>query len=321
MISHVDDLDRVVVALYRFVRLDDFPLLRAPLLEVCQQAQVKGTLLLAKEGINGTISGSRKGVDTVIAWLEQDPRFACLDWKESFHGAQPFHRMKVKLKKEIVTMGVEDIDPTVCVGQYATPAQWNALIDDPDCLVIDTRNDYEVAIGTFRGAINPETEHFRDFPSWVDTHLQPSRHKKVAMFCTGGIRCEKSTSYLVSQGFEQVWHLQGGILKYLEEVPVSESRWQGECFVFDARVAVNHDLEQGSFDQCYACRHPITEAAKESPQYEKGISFPRCYDQRSDRQRARFQERQKQVGLAASRGERHIGGEPPIRQTRDASSQ
>jgi UPF0176 protein len=227
VISHVDALDRVVVALYRFVRLDDFALLRAPLLEVCQQAQVKGTLLLAKEGINGTISGSREGVDTVIAWLEQDPRFASLDWKESFHGAEPFHRMKVKLKKEIVTMGVEDIDPTVCVGQYATPAQWNALIDDPDCLVIDTRNDYEVAIGTFRGAINPETEHFRDLPSWVDTHLQPSRHKKVAMFCTGGIRCEKSTSYLVSQGFEQVWHLQGGILKYLEEMPVSESRWEG----------------------------------------------------------------------------------------------
>ena len=178
-----------------------------------------------------------------------------------------------------------------------------------------------MAIGTFRGAINPETEHFRDLPSWVDTHLQPSRHKKVAMFCTGGIRCEKSTSYLVSQGFEQVWHLQGGILKYLEEVPLSESRWQGECFVFDARVAVNHDLEQGSFDQCYACRHPITEAAKESSKYEKGISCPRCYDQRSDRQRARFQERQKQVELAASRGERHIGGEPPIRQAKDASSQ
>ena len=321
MISHVDALDRVVVALYRFVRLDDFALLRAPLLEVCQEAQVKGTLLLAKEGINGTISGSREGVDTVIAWLEQDPRFASLDWKESFHGATPFHRMKVKLKKEIVTMGVEDIDPTVCVGQYATPAQWNALIDDPDCLVIDTRNDYEVAIGTFRGAINPETEHFRDLPSWVDTHLQPSRHKKVAMFCTGGIRCEKSTSYLVSQGFEQVWHLQGGILKYLEEVPVSESRWEGECFVFDARVAVNHDLEKGSFDQCYACRHPITEAAKHSSKYEKGISCPRCYDLRNDRQRARFQERQKQVELAASRGERHIGGEPPTRQSKDASVQ
>ena len=187
--------------------------------------------------------------------------------------------------------------------------------------MIDTRNDYEVAIGTFQGAINPETEHFRDLPSWLDSHLQPSRHKKVAMFCTGGIRCEKSTSYLVSQGFEQVWHLQGGVLKYLEEVPASESRWQGECFVFDARVAVNHDLEKGSFDKCYACRHPITEAAKHSPKYEKGISCPRCYDLRNDRQRARFQERQKQVELAASRGERHIGGEPPARQTKDASSQ
>ena len=245
MNSDAEAADRVVAALYRFVRLDDYASLRAPLLEVCQRAQVKGTLLLAKEGINGTIAGRRKSIDTVIAWLEQDPRFAKLDWKESFHSAEPFHRMKVKLKKEIVTMGVEHIDPTVCVGQYATPAQWNALIDDPDCLVIDTRNDYEVAIGTFRGAINPATEHFRDLPRWVDKHLQPSRHKKVAMFCTGGIRCEKSTSYLVSQGFEQVWHLQGGILKYLEEVPASESRWQGECFVFDARVAVNHDLEKG----------------------------------------------------------------------------
>ena len=228
--------------------------------------------------------------------------------------ATPFHRMKVKLKREIVTMGVEDVDPTACVGRYATPSEWNALIDDPECLVIDTRNDYEVAIGSFQGAVNPGTQSFRDFPEWVQSNLDPSRHTKVAMFCTGGIRCEKSTSYLVSQGFEDVWHLQGGILKYLEDIPESESRWEGECFVFDSRVAVNHRLEKGSFDQCYACRHPITDADKASEHYKKGVSCPRCYGDLTAARQARFQERQKQVELAAGRGEQHIGGPPPARQ-------
>ncbi|MDG2459727.1 MAG: rhodanese-related sulfurtransferase [Luminiphilus sp.] len=307
--------ERVVVALYRFVKLEDFESLRQPLLSVCEKAGVKGTLLLAHEGVNGTIAGSRGAVDSVIDWLRGDPRLEALHWKESFHTADPFHRMKVKLKKEIVTMGIDDIDPTACVGCYATPQQWNALIDDPECLVVDTRNAYEVAIGSFRGAVNPATQSFRDFPQWVRDHLKPDQHKKIAMFCTGGIRCEKSTSFLLSEGFEAVWHLQGGILKYLEEVPETESRWEGECFVFDARVAVNHRLEKGSFDQCYACRHPITEDDKRSVYYEKGVCCPRCYQTLTDDQQARFRERQKQVELAAKGGYCHIGGPPPARQT------
>ena len=313
--------ERVVVALYRFVTLDDFEQLKAPLLEICRQAGLKGTLLLAREGINGTIAGTRSGIQSVIGWLLEDPRFRGLDWKESFHDAEPFHRMKVKLKREIVTMGVEQIDPNVCVGQYVDPAQWNALIDDPECLVIDTRNDYEVAIGSFRGAVNPSTKSFRDFPQWVRSNLRPAEHKKIAMFCTGGIRCEKSTSFLISEGFTEVWHLKGGILKYLEEIPESESRWEGECFVFDSRVAVNHRLAKGSFDQCYACRHPITEAEKASDYYEAGGSCPHCYQQLTDDKETRFRERQKQVELAAGRGERHIGGPPPERQRRSLQGQ
>lgn len=321
MTSDCGQPDRVVAALYRFVLLEDFADLRAPLLDVCIAAEVKGTLLLAREGINGTIAGTRAGVDTVIGWLRRDVRLAELDWKESFHVDAPFHRMKVKLKKEIVTMGVEDIDPTACVGRYATPEQWNTLIDDPECLIVDTRNYYEVAIGTFEGAVNPATKSFRDFPGWVRQHLKPDQHKKVAMFCTGGIRCEKSTSFLVAEGFEEVWHLQGGILKYLETVPAEQSRWQGECFVFDSRVAVNHDLEKGSYDQCYACRHPITEADKASGHYKKGVSCPKCYQQLTADRQARFSERQKQVELAASRGEQHVGGPPPARQLGSDSAQ
>ena len=313
--------DRLVVALYRFVSLEDFEQLKAPLLGVCQQAGLKGTLLLAPEGINGTIAGTRLGIQRVIDWLHADPRFEGLDWKESFHNTDPFHRMKVKLKREIVTMGVDHIDPSVCVGHYANPSQWNALVDDPECLVIDTRNDYEVAIGSFRGAVNPATKNFRDFPQWVRDNLRSDEHKRIAMFCTGGIRCEKSTSLLVSEGFGEVWHLKGGILKYLEEIPESESRWEGECFVFDSRVAVNHRLAKGSFDQCYACRHPITEGEKSSVHYQKGVSCPHCYEQLTDDRKARLRERQKQVDLAASRGQRHIGGPPPARQLGERPSQ
>lgn len=319
--SSPQDDDRVVAALYRFVKLDDFVELKPPLLAACLEAGVKGTLLLAHEGINGTIAGRREGIDDVIRWLRRDPRLHDLDWKESYHSAEPFHRMKVKLKKEIVTMGVEDIDPGASVGRYASPSEWNALIDDPECLVIDTRNDYEVAIGSFKGAVNPNTQSFRDFPEWVKQNLDPAKHTKVAMFCTGGIRCEKSTSYLLSQGFEDVWHLQGGILKYLEDTPESDSRWEGECFVFDSRVAVNHNLEKGSFDQCYACRHPITEEDKASEYYQKGVSCPRCHSDLTAERQARFEERQKQVELAASRGERHIGGPPPARQGIETSAQ
>ena len=221
----------------------------------------------------------------------------------------PFYRTKVKLKKEIVTMGVEGIDPREVVGTYVKPTDWNALISDPEVVLVDTRNDYEVQIGTFEGALNPNTETFREFPEYVANNLDPEKNKKVAMFCTGGIRCEKSTAYLKEQGFEEVYHLEGGILKYLEEVPEQETMWQGECFVFDNRVAVNHSLEKGQYDQCHACRMPITEQEMQSEQYEKGISCPHCFDKVTDEQRARFAERQRQVELAKERGEDHIGAD------------
>ena len=302
-----------VAALYRFVRLEDFEDLRAPLLAFCEARGIRGTLLLAEEGINGTIAGTEQAISEVLAYLRSDNRLADLDCKFSYNTDRPFLRMKVKLKKEIVTMGRPGIDPNQCVGRYATPEQWNALVDDPECLVIDTRNDYEVEIGTFQGAINPNTTSFREFPEWVEENLDPSKHKKVAMFCTGGIRCEKSTSLLVSMGFEDVWHLQGGILNYLEKTPVEQTRWDGECFVFDSRVSVDHHLEKGSYDQCYACRFPIDDAQKASDLYVPGVSCPRCHDAHSDRQKERFTERQKQIALAKARGEAHIGADAAAR--------
>jgi UPF0176 protein len=297
----------VVSALYKFARLNNFELLRKPLLKLMEEHQVKGTLLLAKEGINGTIAGDRKGIDTLLAWLRSDPRLADIQTKESYEQDMPFYRSKVKLKKEIVTMGVENIDPKKIVGTYVKPQDWNALISDPNVMLIDTRNDYEVKIGGFKNAINPETETFREFPQYVKDNLNPDKHKKVAMYCTGGIRCEKSTAFLKEQGFEEVFHLQGGVLKYLEEIPAEQSLWQGECFVFDNRVAVNHNLKKGQYDQCYACRYPITEEEKNSAQYEQGVSCPHCYNNVSERQRQRFLEREKQVKLAKLRGEDHIG--------------
>jgi len=299
----------VVCALYHFVRLDDYEKLRAPLLQCMQDNHVRGTLLLASEGINGTIAGSREGIDKVLDWLRQDPRLASLDYKESYDEEIPFYRTKVKLKKEIVTMGVEGIDPNRKVGTHIKPKDWNALISDPDVILIDTRNDYEVAIGTFENAVNPKTETFREFPAYVKEHLDPAKHKKVAMFCTGGIRCEKSTAYLKENGFDEVYHLEGGILKYLEEVPENESMWQGDCFVFDNRVAVNHRLEKSGYDQCHACRLPITEEDKRSDKYEKGVSCPHCYNKHSEAQLERFREREKQIELAIERGEVHIGSE------------
>jgi UPF0176 protein len=297
----------VVSALYKFAKLDDFELLRKPLLKLMEEQQVKGTLLLAKEGVNGTIAGNRQGIDAIVAWLRSDSRLSELETKESYEEKMPFYRSKVKLKKEIVTMGIDGIDPKKIVGSYVTPRDWNALISDPDVILIDTRNDYEVKIGGFKGAINPETETFREFPQYVKEHLDPSKHKKVAMYCTGGIRCEKSTAYLKEQGFDNVYHLQGGVLKYLEEIPADQSLWQGECFVFDNRVAVNHNLEKGQYDQCYACRYPITEEEKKSEHYEQGVSCPHCYNKVSEQQRQRFAEREKQVQLAKERGEEHIG--------------
>ncbi|MDP4537449.1 rhodanese-related sulfurtransferase [Alkalimonas collagenimarina] len=296
----------VVAALYKFVRLPDYQQLRDKLYQLLVEHKVKGTLLLAEEGINGTICGQRAGIDAVKAWLAAEGRFDQLSYKESFADEPAFYRTKVKLKSEIVTMGVPDVDPAHIVGTYVKGEQWNQLINDPDTLVIDTRNDYEVAIGSFKNAINPNTTSFREFPEWAANHLDRTQHKKVAMFCTGGIRCEKSTAFLKEQGFDEVYHLDGGILKYLEEVPEEQSLWQGECFVFDQRVAVKHGLEQGSYDQCYACRMPLSAEDMKSKHYIKGLSCPHCYDSTTAEQKASFAERQKQVELARQRGEQHI---------------
>jgi len=302
-------MNTVVCALYHFVTLDDPAALREPLLNLMERHGLRGTLLLAREGINGTVAGSRAGIDALIDWLRADPRFAGISLKESFDEGMPFLRAKVKLKKEIVTMGVEGIDPRQIAGTYVKPTEWNAVISDPDVTVIDTRNDYEVKIGTFRNAINPATASFREFPEFARKNLDPKRNRKVAMFCTGGIRCEKSTAYLKSLGFEEVYHLEGGILKYLEEVPEEESLWQGECFVFDNRVTVDHALERGHYDQCHACRMPIDDDDKASNAYVPGVSCPHCIGKYSEEQRRRFREREKQVGLARQRGEDHLGAD------------
>lgn len=297
----------VVAALYKFVALADYREIQPRLLDFCQQQGIKGTLLLATEGINGTIAGERAAIDRVLEHLRSDARLEDLEHKESFTDEMPFLRMKVKLKKEIVTLGVDGIDPTAAVGTYVEPKDWNDLISDPHVALVDTRNDYEYSIGTFKDAINPETESFREFPDYVKKTLDPKQHKKVAMFCTGGIRCEKATAYMLQQGYEEVYHLKGGILKYLEEIPREESLWQGECFVFDERVAVDHGLAEGSYDQCHACRHPISAEDKQSPEYQPGVSCPRCYGKRSSQQVASAAERQKQIELAKSRGQQHLG--------------
>ncbi|MEE4660467.1 MAG: rhodanese-related sulfurtransferase [Halieaceae bacterium] len=301
----------VVAALYKFVSLPDFRRLREPLLDACLAAGTRGTLLLAEEGINGTIAGSAEAIDRVLAYLRSDSRLADLDCKISRDQQIPFHRMKVKLKREIVTLGEPGIDPNRQVGQYVRPSDWNRLIEDPEVLLIDTRNDYEVAIGSFQGAIDPKTTNFREFPDYVRRNFDPQRHRKVAMFCTGGIRCEKASAFMLREGFEEVYHLQGGILKYLEEVPPEQSLWQGECFVFDNRVAVDHQLRRGSYDQCYGCRHPITASEKASPLYMKGVCCPHCHDRLTEDQKARFAERHKQVELAKARNQQHIGSPQP----------
>lgn len=299
----------VVSAMYKFVLLTDYERLRTPLISLMQQYKIHGTLLLAREGINGTVAGSRESIQALYQWLASQPNLKDIHYKESYVDTPPFKRAKVKLKKEIVTMGVEGIDPTQTVGTYVKPKDWNALISDEEVTLIDTRNDYEVGIGSFKKAINPKTNTFREFPSFAKQNLDPKKHKKIAMFCTGGIRCEKSTAYLKSEGFEEVYHLEGGVLKYLEEIPSQESLWEGECFVFDDRVAVDDNLEKGSYDQCHACRFPITQEDKQSTHYQAGVSCPRCYDSKTPAQKARFEEREKQNQLAKSRGETHIGGE------------
>lgn len=298
-----------ICALYKFTRLDDFEKIQKPLKKFMELLNVRGTLLLAREGINGTIAGEKTNIEEVLAYLQSDKRLADISYKYSYSVKPPFNRLKVKLKKEIVTLGISDIDPTHSSGTYVKPSDWNEFINDPEVVLIDTRNNYEYEIGSFKGAINPNTETFREFPSYTKNNLEKYRNKKIAMFCTGGIRCEKSTAYLKSEGFENVYHLQGGILKYLEEVEEAESLWEGECFVFDDRVAVKHKLELGKYDQCHACRFPITEEDKKHPHYEKGASCPRCYGTKNSSQVSRYREREKQVQLSKARGESHIGDE------------
>lgn len=299
----------LVCALYKFVRLENFEEMRVPLRDFMESKSIKGTILLALEGLNGTVSGTQQHIDELLTYLNSDQRITPISHKFSWHQEQPFYRTKVKLKKEIVTMGVEGIDPRKTVGTYVAPKDWNALISDPDVTVVDTRNDYEIEIGTFKHAINPNTESFREFPEYVAKELDPTKHKKVAMFCTGGIRCEKSTAYLKEQGFDEVYHLEGGILKYLEDVPKAESLWEGDCFVFDNRVAVNHDLEKSHYDQCYGCRLPITNDDKASEKYEAGVTCPKCFGTHTEDQLARFREREKQVNLAKMRAQEHVGTE------------
>jgi UPF0176 protein len=301
----------LTTAMYLFVSLPHFEKLREPLLQFCISHDIKGTLLLANEGINGTVAGPEKSILELLEYLKSDPlfegNFKGLSHKESWSDKHPFYRMKVKLKKEIVTFGVQGVSPTKIVGQYIKPQDWNSIISDPEVVLIDTRNDYEYAIGTFKNAINPKTNTFREFPKYVKTHFDPKKHKKIAMFCTGGIRCEKASSYMVSEGFKEVYHLEGGILKYLEEVKPEESLWQGECFVFDQRVAIKNGLEVGNYDQCYACRYPLSKEDMQNDKYVPGISCVHCFNIHTQKKLASLTERQKQVILAKKRGESHIG--------------
>lgn len=294
----------IVAALYQFTPLTNVPELQTHLKTLCQDHEIKGTLLLAAEGINGTVAGSRKAIDHLKAFL--NTRFNALEYKESWTDEMPFHRLKVRIKKEIVTLGVEGIDPLQTVGTYVDPQDWNALISDPDVLLLDTRNTYEVEVGTFQGAISPETHSFTEFPNFVNSLNKP---RKIAMFCTGGIRCEKASSYMLSQGFEEVYHLKGGILKYLETVPPEQSLWKGDCFVFDGRVAVSHGLNKGHYETCYGCRHPISKEDTTSPLYERGVSCPRCSHSLTPQKRQAARQRQHQEDLAKQRGYKHIGAE------------
>ncbi len=300
-----------VAALYQFARFPDPAALRGPMQQLCESLGVKGSLLLAREGVNGTIAGQRAAIDAVLAHLRTLPDCATLEHKESFAEDMPFARMKVKLKREIVTMGLPDVDPIARVGSYVSAKDWNALIASDDVVMIDTRNDYEVGVGTFEGAVDPDIRSFREFPAWWQANKDAYRGKKIAMFCTGGIRCEKSTNYLLGQGVNDVFHLKGGILKYLEEVPAAESQWNGECYVFDGRVSVGHGLIPGDYDSCHACRRPISAQDKLRPEYERGAACHNCLQEHTEADRDRFRERQFQRDLAAARGEKHMDANSP----------
>ena len=297
----------IVCALYKFTALDNIASFRKRLYAILEEHKILGTILVAREGINGTVAGLRFDIDQFLGWLKSQPGLSDIDVKESINTHPPFKRTRVKLKKEIVTMGVENIDPRASAGAYVEPEQWNDLLDDPEVLVVDTRNEYEIKVGRFENSINPHTRNFREFPAFAKARLNPGKQKKIAMYCTGGIRCEKSTAFLKQQGFDQIFHLKGGILKYLEQVPEEKSKWQGECFVFDERVTVDHRLQKGSFDQCHACRLPITDEDKKHEKYQSGISCPSCFDNSTEQDKARYAEREKQVKLAAERNDVHIG--------------
>ncbi|TZG28959.1 rhodanese-related sulfurtransferase [Sphingomonas montanisoli] len=306
-----------VVALYRFTPFADRETIRASLALACCSRGVKGTLLVAHEGLNGTIAGTDDAIGEVLDHIRTLPGCADIEVRESRAETMPFHRMKVRIKAEIVTMGEPAIDPVADAGHYVAPADWNALIDDPNTILIDTRNDYEVAVGTFAGAIDPKTRTFRDFPIWFREHrdelLAKGETPRVAMFCTGGIRCEKSTAFLAAEGVEEVYHLKGGILAYLETVPEEQSRWEGECFVFDQRVAVGHGLAPGTHELCHGCRMPVSIADRASDHYEEGVSCPACHADRSEEQKAGYAERHRQTSLADARGVAHVGATYPAR--------
>ena len=301
----------IVAAFYKFIHLSDPVAVQRDLQKACESAGILGTILIAHEGINGTVCALREGICALMAHFADSPYFSDIQPKYSFAEEPAFYRMKVRLKREIVTMGQPDIDPENSVGTYVSPQDWNALISASDTLVIDTRNRYEVAIGTFENAVDPETASFRDFPAWIENYMadlpEEKRPKNIAMFCTGGIRCEKATSYLRARGYENVFHLEGGILKYLETMPAEDSAWRGECFVFDQRVSVKHGLAPGAYDQCHACRTPLTQEDKQRASFEHGVSCLHCIDAHDDADRARFRERQKQIRLSKERGQAHIG--------------
>jgi UPF0176 protein len=285
----------IIATFYKFVPLADPAQLRAQVLEQCSGEGLRGTILLAPEGMNATVAGSRSAIDYLLTWLHERPEIGEFPHQESTTDAAPFERMKVKLKREIVTLGMPQVNPTNHqVGEYVDPLDWNQVISDPEVVVVDTRNNFEVEMGTFQGAVNPHTASFRELPDYVATHLDPAKHKKVAMFCTGGIRCEKATAFMLQQGFEQVYHLRGGILNYLKSVPEAASLWQGECFVFDERVAVDHQLQPGHYELCLGCGHPVSLKDMALPHYQVGISCPYCYADLTPEKRARLEERQRQ---------------------------
>ena len=313
-----------IAAFYQFVEIDSPEELRETLRLFCHQLQLKGVMLVSAEGINATMAGPHTQMEKLLSWLRNDVRFADMTVKEARAPQNPFVRLRVRLKKEIVSLGIDGVDPNQMVGTYVSPSDWNLLIQDPDVTLIDVRNDYEIQVGTFEGAINPHTDQFRDFPAWVDAHLDPQQNTKVAMFCTGGIRCEKATSLLKSKGFEVVYHLEGGILQYLNDVSEEDSLWEGECFVFDKRIAVNHQLAPGSTELCHACSYPTTEKDRRSEHYVRGVSCPRCHDRWTEEQKQRFAERQHQMDLAAQRTEVHLGMQQklpeshPLKHVRDS---